>query len=173
MVVGYWNTRALVQPIRVMLAYMEVPFEDRRFQVLIFLMFSVRFSERHHNMYTHPIQHLDTTSTRISNFHGMLFGIPQTEAICYGIVDAQTSEQTPHNRKEAASFHPYLNPSFSTSRIMWFSFHAQAFDCKKIHEYKCTTSRSAMVQISTRQCGTRRSLNYKKNVECISRIYHS
>jgi hypothetical protein len=32
-VVGYWNTRALVQPIRVMLAYMEVPFEDRRIQV--------------------------------------------------------------------------------------------------------------------------------------------
>uniref|UniRef100_A0A6T8PN48 glutathione transferase n=1 Tax=Hemiselmis andersenii TaxID=464988 RepID=A0A6T8PN48_HEMAN len=30
---GYWRTRALGQPIRVMLAYMGVPFEDRQYQV--------------------------------------------------------------------------------------------------------------------------------------------
>mmetsp|Transcript_27710 Transcript_27710/g.54153 ORF Transcript_27710/g.54153 Transcript_27710/m.54153 type:complete len:281 (+) Transcript_27710:60-902(+) len=32
-VVGYWRTRALGQPVRVMLAYMGVPFEDRQYQV--------------------------------------------------------------------------------------------------------------------------------------------
>jgi hypothetical protein len=33
LVVGYWRTRCLAQPIRVMLAHMGVPFEDRQYQV--------------------------------------------------------------------------------------------------------------------------------------------
>eukprot|EP00283_Hemiselmis_rufescens_P012189 CAMPEP_0173437452 /NCGR_PEP_ID=MMETSP1357-20121228/18034_1 /TAXON_ID=77926 /ORGANISM="Hemiselmis rufescens, Strain PCC563" /LENGTH=254 /DNA_ID=CAMNT_0014402633 /DNA_START=197 /DNA_END=957 /DNA_ORIENTATION=- len=32
-IVGYWRTRALGQPVRVMLAHMGVPFEDRQYQV--------------------------------------------------------------------------------------------------------------------------------------------